>query len=189
MSRILRSNKNKGTIDLTEEVVHRFRRRARDLNPVLQIEARKTRKQYREQSDFGEVQIIDPPQDAPPLPEVSALPSEAVASPAPEAEAASSAPEAASSSGMLDPIDYFSEETFAEQRRAMRSRMRTFPKDKVYRDPHIHKCPHCYAPNFYTLDACNQLQCINCGKKFCVKCGQGYSMGESFHAQCGVYWD
>ena len=57
----------------------------------------------------------------------------------------------------------------------------------VYHDPDVHKCPYCHAPNFYTMDACNSLVCVNCKKRFCVKCGRGFKQGEAFHARCGIY--
>ena len=73
------------------------------------------------------------------------------------------------------------------QERQLRPRHTYQPDNTVgANDPNIYKCPTCYAPNFYRLDACNKLVCRNCHVPFCVKCGQGYAPGEAVHAQCRV---
>ena len=71
--------------------------------------------------------------------------------------------------------------------RVHRAPNKTYSATATYADPDIYKCPYCYAPNFYTRDACNSLTCVNCRRKFCVICCKGFLPGESFHSRCGIY--
>ena len=83
--------------------------------------------------------------------------------------------------------EYAAKAVAAEKKRKVRHRPRTFDDDKEYNNANIFKCPSCFAPNYYELDACNVLCCFNCSVRFCIKCLQPLKAGESVHARCGLF--
>ena len=83
--------------------------------------------------------------------------------------------------------EYAAKAVAAEKKRKLRHRPRTFDADKEYNNANIFKCPSCFAPNYYEMDACNVLRCFNCSVRFCIKCLQPLKTGESVHARCTLY--